>query len=135
VTATAPRPLPVINEMNRYFWMSGSDGNLRILRCNACGRYHHPYVARCSDCGSRTVAPAVVSGRAILISTSVNYQSWFPAVPVPYVLGLAQLIEQDNIRLLTNVVNVPWQFVKPDMRLKVCFERQGDIFVPLFEPS
>jgi uncharacterized protein len=120
--------------MNRYFWLSGSDGNLRILRCGACGRYHHPYVARCSACGSRGVTPAIVSGRGILLSMSVNHQPWFPAVPVPYVLGLVQLAEQDNLRLPTNIVNIPWQMVKPDMRVKVCFERHGEIFVPLFEP-
>lgn len=129
-----PRPLPNINEMNRHFWCGGADGRLHIQRCANCGLYCHPYQAVCHRCGSRKLPPTAVSGRGTVIAVTVNYQQWFPAVPVPYVLGLVELEEQSNIRLLTNL-NVPPEAAAPGMKVKVYFEQYGDIFLPLFEPA
>jgi uncharacterized OB-fold protein len=135
LTTPPPRPLPVINEMNQYFWCGGADGRLHIMRCGACGRYHHPYVAACSDCLSRDVAPTAVSGRGTVLAVTINHHPWFPAIPTPYAIGLVTLEEQEDIRLIANIVHTPWEAVKPDMPVKVCFERYGEIFIPLFEPA
>ncbi len=129
-----PRPLPVINEMNEYFWCGGADGRLRILRCQGCGLYFHPYRVVCAACGSRDVKPTPVSGRGEVISVSVNHQAWFPAVPVPYVLAVVALEEQANIRLVSNLPISPEEAVA-GMRVQVYFERHGEIFLPLFEPA
>jgi uncharacterized OB-fold protein len=129
-----PRPLPVINEMNQYFWRSGADGRLRILRCGTCGRYFHPYQTACSQCGSRDVKPTPVSGRGTVVSTSVNHQPWFPAIPVPYVLAVVALEEQEDIRLVTNL-DLPPDEARHGMAVKVYFERHGEVFIPLFEPA
>jgi uncharacterized OB-fold protein len=129
------RPLPEINEMNQHFWCGGADGHLHIMRCGNCGRYHHPYVAACSECLSRDVKPAAVSGRGTVLSVTINHQPWFPNVPVPYALALVELEEQADIRLLSNILNASWEDVKPGMTVKVCFEQHGEIFVPLFEPA
>jgi uncharacterized protein len=129
-----PRPLPVLNQMNRYFWQSGADRHLRILRCHNCGRYHHPYVAMCASCHSRNIAPAVVSGRGKVFAVSINHQPWFPDIPVPYAVVLVELEEQEDIRLMSNIVGIQWNKVVPGMDVVVCFEAHGEIYVPLFRP-
>jgi uncharacterized protein len=134
VQPTHPRPLPEVNEMTAYFWEGGADGRLRILRCNGCGVYIHPYQAVCDKCGSTEVRPAAVSGRGTVLAVSVNHQPWFPAVPVPYVIAIVELQEQANIRLMTNLDLQPAD-AKAGMAVKVYFEQHGDIFVPLFEPA
>ncbi len=129
------RPLPVITDMNSYFWRSGGEG-LRILRCGGCDRYSHPYVGRCPSCGSRDVKPQTVSGRATVVGFTVNHQPWFPHVPVPYVIAYVELEEQSDIRLATNIVNCPVEDVAIGMKVKVVFEKQDDdIYIPLFEPA
>lgn len=130
-----PRPLPDINEMNRHFWCGGSDGRLRILRCADCGYYIHPYAPVCRRCLSRKVSPQPVSGRATVVSFTINHQPWLPAVPVPYVVALVELAEQRTIRLVTNLLRCAIEDVKAGMAVKVCFQRYGDIYVPLFEPA
>ena len=54
---------PLLDDENRFFWTSGEDGQLRFLRCQACGYYLHPPLPRCPECGGRDVAPEPVSGR------------------------------------------------------------------------
>lgn len=130
-----PRPLPQINEMNQYFWHGGASGRLHILRCGGCGRYHHPYVAACSHCLSRDVKPTAVSGRGTVLAVTINHQPWFPHVPVPYALALVELEEQADIRLVTNLTNLPLEAAEPGLKVKVWFEQHGEIFVPLFEPA
>lgn len=132
---TPPRPLPLINDMNRYFWCGGADGRLHILRCEACGRYSHPYVARCPKCRSAAVAPQPVSGRGRVLSFTINHQQWDPSVPVPYVVAVVCIDEQDDIRLMTNMPRTAVDEVRHDMPVKVFFEQHGDVFVPLFEAA
>lgn len=128
------RPLPALNEMNGYFWTGGRDGKLRILRCQACGCYIHPYAALCPRCRSEAIAPEAVSGRGVVIAFTVNHQPWFPNVPVPYVVALVELEEQSNIRLVTNLPTMPATDVRAGLPVEVFFEEHGEVFVPLFRP-
>jgi uncharacterized protein len=127
--------LPAINEMNRHFWCGGADGRLHILRCRDCGRYIHPYAARCPECRSTHVAPEPVSGRGTVVGLTVNHQPWIPGVAVPYVVAVVEIEEQSDIRLLTNMPRCTPQEARVGMPVRVYFEQQDDVFVPLFEPA
>ncbi len=129
-----PRPLPRINEMNRYFWCGGADGRLHIMRCGDCGFYIHPYAPVCRKCLSNNVQPEVVSGRGTVLALTINHQPWLPAIPVPYVIALIELEEQADIRLLTNITKCRVDAVKPGMPVQVYFEQYDDIYFPMFEP-
>src|SRR3546814_7484111 len=74
--------------MNGYFWCGGADGVLHIMKCGDCSLYFHPYQSCCSACLSANVAPAPVSGRGTVLSSTINHQPWFPHVPVPYIVVL-----------------------------------------------
>jgi uncharacterized OB-fold protein len=134
-TPLLARPLPAINEMNDFFWRGGADGQLRIMRCDDCRIYFHPYQSACRNCGSVHVGPSPVSGRGVVISVTVNHQPWFPHVPVPYVVALVELEEQGPVRLVTNMFETPVDAVVPGMKVQVHFEQHGDIHVPLFRPA
>lgn len=133
---TAQRALPAITEMNDYFWKGGADGHLHILRCQDCAHWIHPYAARCPECSSADVKPEAVSGRATVTGFTVNHQRWQPDVPVPYVVAIVTLDEQEDLRLMTNLPGVPIDEVGIGLPVKVCFEpRERGIFVPLFEKA
>jgi len=129
------RPLPMLTDMNRYFWCGGADGRLHILRCGACGTWSHPYVARCPACRAKAMSPQPTSGRAVVSGFTVNHQPWFPHVPVPYVIAFVQLAEQSEVQLAANIVNCAPEAVRVGMPVKVLFEQYGEIFLPLFEPA
>lgn len=132
-TQALHRTLPQITEINRYFWCAGSDGQLHILRCGSCATWIHPYAARCPKCGSAALSPQPTSGRAAIIGYTVNHQPWIPGLRVPYAVAIVELAEQSNIRLMTNLPRIPLDEVRIGLRVKVYFERHGDIFLPLFE--
>jgi len=137
VTASGPpiRLLPRLDDLNRSFWTSGADGKLRFLRCGDCARLVHPPVPRCPYClAADTLGPAEVSGRATLHSFTVNHQQWFPGAE-PYIVGLVTIVEQDDVRLTTNLVDCAEEDVQVGMALEVRFEHHDDVWLPLFGPA
>lgn len=123
---------PVLDDEHRFFWTSGEDGHLRFLRCQACGHYLHPPLPRCPQCGSREVAPEVVSGRAELYSYTVNHQPWDGGTE-PYAIVLVTFPEQEGLRLTSNLVGVPLDEIEIGMPLQVVFEQHDQVWFPLFE--
>jgi len=126
------RVLPSLDETNEFFWTSGSEGVLRFLRCQSCGYWLHPPGPWCPGCGATEFAPEAVSGRAELLTYTVNHQPW--AGPAdPYVIAIVGLPEQEGLRLTTNIVGCPIDEVVIGMPVQVVFEQHGDIWFPLFE--
>jgi uncharacterized OB-fold protein len=128
------RVLPEVGPENEFFWTAGRDGRLRVLRCGACGYFVHPPVPRCPRCLEAGLAPEALSGRGTLYSFTVNHKPWIPDA-APYVIGLVELVEQEGLRLTTNVVDCPPEELRIGMPLEVVFEEQGDVWLPLFRPA
>lgn len=126
------RVLPTIDDENRFFWTSGADGLLRFLRCQGCGQYLHPPLPRCPVCGGSDLSPEPVSGRGEVFSFTVNHQPWDGSSD-PYVIALVALVEQEGLRLTTNVVGCPIEEVHIGMPVRVAFEHRDPVWFPLFE--
>jgi uncharacterized OB-fold protein len=127
-------PLPVLTPETEAFWTGGREGALRILRCGQCARYVHPPTPVCPHCRGRNVAPATVSGRAVIDSFTINHQKWLQEMRVPFTIAVVALAEQADIRLTTNIVNVPPEAVYIGQPVRVLFEQHGHVWLPLFEP-
>lgn len=125
--------LPPITHINRAFWTGGRDGRLLIQRCASCERWVHPPRDACSACGGALV-PQPVSGAGTVYSFTVNHHRFNPAVPVPYVIALVELAEQDGLRLPTNIVECDPVAVRIGMPVHVTFEDHGEVWVPVFRP-
>lgn len=134
MTAPAPRVLPPIDDVNRGFWTAGASGKLQIQRCTSCSRWVFPPSATCPGCRGTTEYQAV-SGKGRVFSYTVNHQPYNPAVPVPFVIAIVELPEQDGVRFTTNIVNCPPADVRVGMPVHVLFEEDGGVFVPVFEPD
>jgi uncharacterized protein len=128
------RQLPALDPDTEFYWRAGADGQLRIARCTGCRRYIHPPLPRCGACGGQT-APESVSGRGRVASFTVNHQAWLPGLAVPYVFAAVELAEQAELYVLTNIVGCPPETVESGMSVQVCFEAQGDVFLPMFRPD
>lgn len=133
------RILPELTDKNRHFWQGGREGRLVILRCRRCGYYLHPPSPICPRDRSTDIGPEAVSGRATVASFTVNHHPWLPGVPLPYVIGLVELVEQRGLRLTTDLVHCEPDAVRIGMEVRVVFEhhadQQGDVWLPLFEPA
>jgi len=134
--AGAPaRARPLIDKDNEAYWSGGAVGELRIYRCQDCRYYVHPPVRFCPKCESRKVEPEAVSGRGRVTSFTINHQPWVPGLPERFVLALVSIAEQDDVRLVSNIVNCSPESVTMSMPVRVLFEKHEDIWVPFFEPA
>jgi uncharacterized OB-fold protein len=119
------RILPKLTEKNRDFWTGGD--------------YIHPPSPLCPRCHSKHMKTEAVSGRATLATFSVNYQPWMPGPELPYIVAIAEMVEQVGLRIMTNLVNCAPDDARIDMPLRVVFEHhpdpEGDVYLPLFEPE
>ena len=130
-----PRSLPALDDDNQAFWTGGANGELLINRCGECGYYIHPPTSFCPSCESRDVTPQPVSGKAEIVSMTVNHRQWFPNLQVPYVVALVAIEEQDDVRLVTNIVDCDPLSVRIGDKVKVQFEQAEDLWIPLFSPD
>jgi uncharacterized OB-fold protein len=133
-----PRPYrvpPRITADNEHFWLGGAEGELRFLRCQACGYYIHPPAPICPVCHSKDVLPEAVSGRAVVHTFTVNHQPWYPHLDPPYVIAIVEIEEQAGLRLTTNIYNAPVDDVHIGQPVRVLFEEYDGAYLPMFEPD
>lgn len=138
ISSTAPgRIIPALGEHNRPFWTGGADGRLHIAHCDSCDRWVHPPTRDCPDCDGDLVARPV-SGLGTVNTFTVNRHPFNPAVPLPYVVALVELVEQEGLRIVTNIVDCEPDSVVVGMPVEVQFEEQATeqdtVFVPVFAP-
>ena len=130
------RPLPSLEPETEHFWRAAKAGRLEIMRCRACGWYVHPPRPVCPRCDGRDLAWEPVSGKAVVVSYTVNHKPWFPGQEVPYAIGLVELVEQADLRLTTNIVGCAPEAVRIGLPVRVVFEDASEeIALPLFEPD
>src|SRR5579862_7497244 len=131
IEPSVSRMLPRLTEHNRAFWTGGREGELRIQYCAACARWVHPPTGRCPGCGGELVARAV-SGRGTVFTYTVNMHQFHPDVSPPNMIAIVELVEQDDLRIPTNVVNAEEAELYCGLPVRVLFERHGEIYYPVF---
>jgi uncharacterized OB-fold protein len=81
----------------------------------------------------------VLSGDATVESWTVNQHPFFPGFSAPYIIAFVNPVEDDRVRILTNLIGVEPIDVVAGMRVRVAFEHGGDqddpVYFPLFRPE
>ena len=129
------RILPAVTPETEHFWTGGRHGELRFLRCQACGWWLHPPGPVCPACLSRDLGVEAVSGRGTVHAFTVNWQAWIPGFDPPYVVAIVSLPEQEGLRVTTNVVGCEPDAMATGLAVTVAFEQHGDVWIPLFHPD
>ena len=133
--AVPPPPVPVPTPETAPYWDAAREGVLRIQRCNCCRRHYFYPRSFCRYCASYDVEWTTVSGRARLVSYTINHRPLPAFTSAPPIIALVELDE--GPRLMTNIVGVPPlpEHLRLDMRLQVAFEARGDMVLPVFRPE
>ncbi|RAV03895.1 Zn-ribbon domain-containing OB-fold protein [Mycolicibacter senuensis] len=127
---------------SKPFWTGGERDELLIFRCQSCEHFFHPPAPACWRCRSTDVAPEPVSGRATVAAYTVNRQAWIPGYEPPYIVAMVTLAEENDVRLISNVVDVSPEQINIGMPVEVFFEdwtaMSGEddsrVWLPLFRP-
>jgi uncharacterized OB-fold protein len=128
----------VPDELTRFFWDGVAEGRLMIQRCDDCGFYLHLPRIVCRNCLSTSLSPAEVSGRGRLVTWTIPMQALDPyyAAHVPYILGVVELDEQPNLKMVTNIVDCAEEDLRIEMPVQVTFRTLSpEVTLPLFQPA
>lgn len=133
--------LPVDDdELTQPFWAGCAQGELRMQRFTASGRYCWP--PRPMDPASRTLEYewVPVSGNGTVWSVTIPHPPLLPAYSevAPYNVVLVQLDEDPDLRMVGNVVesaDAPLNSIDPHSveigeRVRVVFAPVGDMHLP-----
>ena len=130
------RPLPIPNKDTKEFWDGCLNHELRIQKCENCGRYRFEPSFICPRCMSLNTEWVKVSGKGSVYSFAVYRQPSEPAFAdmVPYVLALIEL-EGIGVRMISNVINCQLEEVKIGMKVEVVFDDATEkVTLPKFRP-
>ncbi|GGT21870.1 bifunctional MaoC family dehydratase N-terminal/OB-fold nucleic acid binding domain-containing protein [Streptomyces purpureus] len=125
------RPRPVINRDNAGFWEGVGRHRLLIQRCGGCGTLRLPWLPGCNDCGSPEWDTVEACGAGTVYSYVVMHHPPFPAFDPPYAVALIELAE--GVRMISNVVGVPYDKVRIGMPVQLEFLRvDPELELPVF---
>jgi uncharacterized protein len=98
--------LPAGDEEGGFFWEGTARGELRIQKCNACGRLRHPPRPMCPHCRSTDRSWAAVAGTGTVWSFVVPHPPLLPPYSdlAPYNVIVVSLDAHPTIRFVGNLV-------------------------------
>lgn len=73
---------------------------------------------------------------------TVNRQPWIPGLEPPYIVAMVELVDEPDVRLITNIVGIAIDDIRVGLEVEVFFEDwtppSGDedsrVWLPLFRP-
>jgi uncharacterized protein len=128
------KPLPRLDEENRWFWEACARHELYLQKCATCGTLRFYPRALCPSCLSSETEYVRASGRGKIYTFTVTHQNQAPGFrdELPYVMAYVELDE--GPRILTNVIHTPPDAVKIGMPVEVVFEDiDEDLAIPKFQ--
>lgn len=131
---TVAKPLPNISDFNRPFWEGTHRHELRLQRCQDCGKVWAPNGPVCPHCFSTHYTWDRLSGKGKVASWVVFHKLYHPsfAQDVPYNVAFIELAE--GPRIIANVVGIPNKDIRIGMPVEVTFDDINEqISIPRFK--
>ena len=137
-------PLPDTSwEPIREFWAGAAEGELRIPRCDSCGRLCWYPREKCRHCEGAAFTWEAMSGRGTLFSWVVVTHAFLPQFGdlTPFAPALVALEEDPAVRLATRMIECDLDDLAFEMPVRVEFrplrftDVEGEVTAPLFVPA
>jgi uncharacterized OB-fold protein len=130
------RPIPVADLDSLGYWEAARAHELRLQRCEQCGRWNHFPSPICPKCGSRRLRWTPTGGRGTIHTYVVVHHAVIRGFEdrVPYTVAWIELDEQPGLRVLSDIVDCPPERVQIGMPVEVVFEELGEVTLPHFRP-
>lgn len=126
-------PEPGMDE--RGFWAHCAERRLMFQRCGRCGLHRHPPTPLCPACQSTQVAWTEAPPIATVYSYTIVHHPSHPAMAarVPYNVVILAFEGLDEVRLVSNVVDVPPEQITIGQRVQLHWEGPvGGFWLPRF---
>jgi len=129
-------PLPNPDAVSEPFWDAVNNRKLVVQRCESCLRFQFPPRAECAACGSDALPFVPVTGRGSVLSFTETVSGarhpYFQS-KTPYLAGLVQLEEQEDLILASNFPRATFDDLGIGAPVQVEFQEISDgVFIPQF---
>ena len=138
-------PLPDIENLPDYergFWEAARSHELRIQQCSDCKKFRHLPTPMCPHCHSLKYGWTKMSGLGKVYSQLIVRHPVHRAIrekeQTPYNICLIELEEQEELRMISNILNIAPEDIYIDMPVEVTFMPTADdpnLVLPLFVPA
>jgi len=138
MSSEAAFPYPVPEYGAEPYWEACNDERLVMQRCGACAKFRWHPAPLCTYCGADDYAWTQLGGRGAVKTWTVITHPIHPAAVarVPYVVVEVTLDEQEDLTMITNLVECDHATIDFDMPLEVCFETHPTgQKLPVFRPA
>ncbi|HUE39571.1 MAG TPA: Zn-ribbon domain-containing OB-fold protein [Candidatus Binatia bacterium] len=128
------KPLPHLDEENRWFWEACARHELVLQKCASCKTPRFYPRAVCPECASSQTEYVRASGRGTIYTFTVTHQNQAPGFrdELPYVMAYVELDE--GPRILTNIINTAPDAVRIGLPVEVVFEDIDEaLAIPKFQ--
>ena len=127
------RPLPRITEDNAPFWAAARRHELRLQKCDACGRLWWPPGPVCPECLDDRITWTPVSGRGTVSIFVVFHKAWFPEFTSDLPYAVVQVELEEGPRLTANLVDVRPGEIRVGLPVTVVFDDvTPEVTIPRF---
>ncbi len=129
------KPIPEVQPWTEEFWKATKQHRLLIQKCGSCASLIFYPRKRCPECWSLDLGWQEAAGTAKVHTFTIVRDMVEPKFmpDLPYVLAMVDLDE--NIRMMTRIVECDPEVVKIGMNVEVVFEDITDQHaLPLFRP-
>lgn len=130
------KPLPDIKPWTQAFWDGTKQRKLLVQKCNDCGVSIFSPKRVCPECWSDNLSWFEASGKGKVYSYTITYEGveHFFEEDLPMILAWVDL-EEDGVRMLTNIVDCDPENLEIGMDLEVVFEDvTPEVTLPKFKP-
>lgn len=135
---TSNKPLPVVTELTRPFWVGAKNGRFVLQKCGKCATFQFHPKPWCIECGSRDLPwteakpEGTVYSYTISRTVAMNYPGWENDLPV-----LMCLIDlDDGARMYGQVIDCAPEAIHIGMRVEVHFEDiSSEAAIPKFRTA
>jgi len=129
------KPLPAISSLNKPYWEGLRRRELRLQKCDACGKVWYPPSPLCPGCWSRKFSWTRLCGRGRVNSWVVFHQSYYRGYDNELPYNVAEVELEEGPRLLTNLVEVGNAEIRAGMAVEIVFDDVTDeITLAKFKP-
>jgi uncharacterized OB-fold protein len=129
------QPEPSIDDAE--FWEACNERELVVQSCADCGEFRHPPKPVCPECQSFEVEWESLPGTGEVYTYTIAEHPVGPdhEEHVPYNISVVLLDGTDDVRFITQIVDVEPEAVEIGMSVEVVWEELGDEkTIPLFRP-
>jgi len=129
------KPLPKPNKRTKKFWEGTKRHILLIQKCSKCDKYVFYPKTYCPYCFSDELDWVKASGRGKIYSYTIMMNNPVSSFvdDLPFVIAIIEL--EEEVRLLSHVVNCDLEKIVCEMEVEVVFEDINEEFtLPKFQP-